>query len=157
MCLFNYGAKQIQWGFENQTRSVFGWFIVVRFQSQPFGNRTFKMASLAKVILLYTVYYNLRRLIPEVVRYPHFKVPYPISNGDNNSQARQWQLSIPTVTCMVILCVQQTLGCFYSFSTPSCIPKKHSLPHYISVFFQSIFFTAFSGVTSLRLGPMTDP
>ena len=22
--------------------------------------------------------------IPEVVRYPHFKGPYPISNGDNN-------------------------------------------------------------------------
>ena len=27
--------------------------------------------------------YNLRGLKPEVVRYPHFEVPYPTSNGDN--------------------------------------------------------------------------
>ena len=28
--------------------------------------------------------YGDLQLIPEVVRYPHFEVPYPNSNGDNN-------------------------------------------------------------------------
>ena len=35
---------------------------------------------------VFEVLYNYGdlQLIPEVVQYPHFEVPYPISNGDNN-------------------------------------------------------------------------
>ena len=35
-------------------------------------------------LTLFIIYGDFRPL-PEVVRYPYFEVPYPISNGDNNN------------------------------------------------------------------------
>ena len=37
----------IKWGLEYQTSLVFGWSIAVRFRSQPYKIRKFKMAALA--------------------------------------------------------------------------------------------------------------
>ena len=46
-----------------------------------YGNFTFK--SLSVIMSIFITYGDLHP-IPEVVWYPHFEVPYPISNGDNN-------------------------------------------------------------------------
>ena len=49
--LAHHCAMEIQWGLKYRMHSELGWPIVVRFQSQPFKNLTFKMAALSKVVL----------------------------------------------------------------------------------------------------------
>ena len=61
--------------------------------------------------------------LPEVVRYPHFEVPYPISNGDNNSQARQWQLSDPSVTYIVGCRGASQLGGLFQGNPPRVLSE----------------------------------